>query len=163
MDGEQEPVKPSFEFSEVSVHKSDGEGDGRKRKYYLICGERSIFILNEEDYYSRELTAQEIDDLNFSVTWNGPKPKVKYESNDEKAIESLLKIINNVNLLQNKEYYGLILASMITHLRAFMYEDILDTQKGFITTITVSGEQRGTGETFHNFSKSFFGCGLGLG
>lgn len=87
-----------------------------------------------------------MEELDFRIVWNGPKLKVKFESNDEKAVESLLKIINNINLMQSDErFHGFPLASIVTHLRAFLYEDILEVQRCFYSAITVSGDEKGTG------------------
>jgi hypothetical protein len=136
--GGQGPGKPYFEFKETSVHKFED-------KYFLICGENLVFALNEGNNYSNQLTTQEMEALDFTIVWNGPKQKVQFESNDEKAVESILQIINNVNLMQTEDYYGFPLASIISHLRAFLYQEILEVHTSFYTTITVSGDQKGTG------------------
>ena len=78
--------------------------------------------------------------------WLGPKVKVQYESNDKMAVSAMLNIINNVNTIQpSPDFYGFPLGSLVSHLRGFLYEEILDEQKTFYTTITVSGDERGTG------------------
>ena len=136
--GDEEDVKPYIQFTETSVHNS---GD----KYFLICGDSVVFVLNDENDYSKKLTKEEIEALDFSIVWNGPKQKVQYEADDEKAVESIIKIITNVNQMETEDFYGFPLASIVSHLRAFLYLDILKEQHGFYTTITVSGEQRGTG------------------
>ena len=105
-----------------------------------------VFVLNSDGQYSKKLTSAEIEGLDFSIVWLGPQLKVQFEANDQKAVESVLSIVDNVNRLQpNDDFYGFPLASIVSHLRGFLYQEILDEQTCFYTTITVSGEQRGTG------------------
>ena len=104
------------------------------------------FVLNDGDLYSRQLSTEEIDALDFGICWNGPKVKVKYESNDKEAVKVILKILSNINMLQDEEFYGFVLASIVSHLRGFLYVEILGVQRCFYTTIVVSGVQRGTGQ-----------------
>ena len=123
----------------MSVHQSGN-------KYFLICSDSVVFSLNDEDSYSSKLSADAIGSLDFSIVWLGPQLKFQYESDDEKAVSAVLNIINNVNLLQpSSEFHGFPLGSIVSHLRGFLYEEILEEQKTFYTTITVSGDQRGTG------------------
>ena len=147
--GEEETdSKPSIDFKEVSVHKSGG-------KFYLICSESLVFLLNSDESYATELSAEAVEELDFSVVWLGPKLKVKYEADDKMAVSAILDLINNVNTIQPApEFHGFPLASIVSHLRAFIYEEILDEQKCFYTTTVGSGEQRGTGEinTLHSLS-----------
>ena len=140
MDGGSEPeIKPYHEFTQISVHKS---GD----QYYLICGAKVVFALDEGNAYSRNLSPDEIDNLKFSIMWLGPKVKVTYETSDKEAVSALLNIIKNINNIQpSHKFHGFPLGSIVAQLRAFLYEHILAEQKTFYTTITCSGEQRGTG------------------
>merc|ERR1719186_1311182 len=138
---EDQVYKPNVEFTELSVHKSQD-------KFFLICSESVVFVLNSDGQYSKKLTSAEIEGLDFSIVWLGPQLKVQFEANDQKAVESVLSIVDNVNRLQpNDDFYGFPLASIVSHLRGFLYQEILDEQTCFYTTITVSGEQRGTGKS----------------
>ena len=109
-----------------------------------------VFSLNDGAHYARQLTTEEIDDLDFIVVWNGPRQTVTFEANDEKAVECLTKIITNINLMQpevkpGENYYGFPLASIKAHFRAFLYEEIRELQECFYTSIFVSGDETGTG------------------
>ena len=138
--GDQVEAKPFIELQQNSVYKS---GD----KLFFVCSEKDVFILNDGSDYSRQLTDEEIEALNFKIVWNGPAAKVKFEANDKEAIEAILKILTNVNIMQpDEEYQSWIAASIISHLRGFLYEPILATQDCFYTTIVMSGDQRATGD-----------------
>ena len=115
--------------------------------YYFICSDKDVFLLNENDEYSRKLSADEIDSLDFTILWLGKTVKTKFESNDKKAALALTEIVDNFSkMLKNEQFHGFPLASIVSHLRAFLYEHILAEQNCFHTTITLSGEQRGTGK-----------------
>ena len=137
--GGQNTGKKIIEFKEVTVHSSD-------TRFFLICSDNYVFILNDGNDYARLMTAEEVDALDFIIVWNGPTPIVEFEANDKKAVETITRIITNINLLQPERFYGFPLASIISHLRAFLYPHILESHKSFYTTIVVSGEQRGTGD-----------------
>ena len=139
-------TKEMMQISEMDVYKIGS-------MYYLICSPSDIFILNDDDNYSRKLTIEEIEDLEVRLIWVGQPVKTKYESNDEKAASALIKIIDDfTKMVPKEEFHGFPLASIVSHLRAFLYEVILEEQKFFATTITLSGEQRSTGKKCSIFS-----------
>ena len=122
-------------------------------RFYFICSDKDVFILNENYEYSRKLSEEEIDGLDFTIVWLGKAVKTQFESNDKKAASALTEIVENFSkMLQSDQFHGFPLASIVTHLRAFLYEHILAEQNCFYSTITLSGEQRGTGKVLiHNF------------
>ena len=62
--------------------------------------------------------------------------------------------------------HGFPLASLVSHLRAFLYEHILESQVQFYSSVVVSGEHHGTGEykwRFQNlFTSKLFGMVSGV-
>ena len=59
----------------------------------------------------------------------------------------IAEILADFNSLQpNKMDHCFPLASLVSHLRAFLYEHILDSQFQFYSSVVVSGEHHGTGE-----------------
>ena len=81
------------------------------------------------------------------MSWAGPTVKTQFEDNDQKAVETLVDIIDDFSVMvKEEEFHGFALASLITHLRAYLYPLILEEQRDFYTSITLSGKQRGTGE-----------------
>ena len=103
--------------------------------------------MNENGNYSEKLSAAQIEALDFKIVWLGNSPTTKYESNDKKAVLALTKILEDFSTIVKKpEFQGFPLASTVSHLRAFLYEQILAEQAAFYTSIVMSGEPRGTGK-----------------
>jgi hypothetical protein len=133
-------AKSCLEVREMDVYSV-------KNKYYFICSEKDVFLLNDNDEYSKKLSESEIKELDFSIVWIGNKVTTEFESNDERAILALVKIIDDFStMVKKEEFHGFALASIVSHLRGFLYEHILRVQLCFYTSITMSGEQRGTGK-----------------
>ena len=104
-------------------------------------------MLNENGKYSTKLSDSEIEALSYKVTWLGPKAKTVFEENDQKAVEALSSIIADYNaMVPQEEFHGFVIASLVTHLRAYLYQHILAEQKDFYSSITLSGQQVETGE-----------------
>ena len=136
--GVQVPEKQFVEFREPSVHKSGGS-------LFFIGSESDVFILNDGGDYSRQLTSEEVSALEFSIVWIGPAQKVRFEADDLKAVDAILTIITNLNVMQPEMFQAWTIASLISHFRAFLFELILESQTTFYTSVVLSGEQRGTG------------------
>jgi hypothetical protein len=60
-------------------------------------------------------------------------------------VKALVDITGTFNELQSEAFYGFPLASMVAHLRAFLYEHLLEEQVQFYSSVILSGEQHGTG------------------
>ena len=139
-DDNTEAAKVSLTVKEMDIYKV-GE------KYYFISGEDDIFLLHEDDEYSRKLSESEIEALSFRVSWVGPSVKTVFDDNDEKAVNALVNIIADYTaMVQEEKFHGFALASLVTHLRAYLYPHILAEQRDFYSSITLSGAQRGTGK-----------------
>ena len=129
-----------LEVKEMDVYQM---GD----KYYFICGAKDIFLLNTNDRYSIKLSENDIEELDFKIVWLGKEVKTQFESDDKKATAAIVTMIEKfTSLVKNKKFHGFIIASIITHLRAYIYEHILKEHRDFYTSIAMSGEQRGTGK-----------------
>ena len=116
-------------------------------KFYFICSDKDIYLLNEDEKYSTKLSEDEIDNLEFRFLWLGKNVKTKFQSNDKKAVAALIDIIEDFSkMVVKEEFHGFPLASEVCHLRAYLFEHILKEQRCFYTSITVSGEQRSTGK-----------------
>lgn len=139
--GDDEETKPNFEVSSVDIYEIE-------KTHYFICSESNIFILNQPNAYSRKLSNDEIDQLPVKIIWVGNMPDKNFVSDDKKAASALLKIIDNFNkMVPNPSFHGFVMGSLVTHLRAFLYEQIIEEQRFFYTILTLSGDQHGTGET----------------
>ena len=118
-----------------------------KERFYFIASDKDIFLLNEDDKYSSKLSDAEIEELDFAVIWMGGEVSTEYEANDAEAVRALVKIVENfTSMVPDEKFHGFIVASEVTHLRAFLYEHILREQRCFYSAIILSGEQRGTGK-----------------
>ena len=130
MDGGSEPeIKPYHEFTQISVHKS---GD----QYYLICGAKVVFALDEGNAYSQNLSPDEIDNLKFSIMWLGPKVKVTYETSDKEAVFALLNIIKNINTNTTLEALILVHILKITRIKCEKFQCILFKIAGVLIKIS---------------------------
>ena len=140
MDADSEDeVKPCIQVKEMDIYEVN-------TKYYFIASESDIFLLNDNDRYSVKLSETEIEALDFSIVWLGPNRSTQFESNDEKAVIAVVKIIEDFNsMVESEEFHGFAVASIVTHLRAYLYEHILKEQRSFYTSIVLSGKERGTG------------------
>lgn len=138
---DDEPVeKPCLTASAVDIYEV-------KKSYYFICGEKDIFLLNQCGKYSVKLSESEVEALDFTVVWLGGNTRTVFEANDQKALEALVDIIIDYTaMVKNKAFHGSSLASLVTHFRAYLYGHILKEQREFYTSITLSGDQRGTGK-----------------
>ena len=131
--------KPIFEFSEIGTHNFGG-------KLYLVCSGKDVFLLNDGDVYAKQLSDEEIGELDFLIVWLGKSPICTYEANDKQAVVALLGIIETLDkLIPDEDFHSVSLASLVAHMRAFLYEDIVNEQKCFYTSVMMSGDQRGTG------------------
>ena len=136
-------AKPCLRAQEIDVYKVND-------RYYFICGEKEIFLLNECEQYSVKLSDDEIDALGFEVVWLGGNTKTVFEADDKKAVEAVVDIVvDYTSMVKNKEFHGFSIATLVTHFRAFLYGHIVEEQRDFYTSITLSGEQRGTGKPIH--------------
>lgn len=139
--GAAEASKQCLTLSAMDVYKVED-------KYYFISGEDSIFLLNYNGEYSKKLSDSEIDSLSFRVTWLGPKVSTQFEDNDAKAVEALVGIIADYTaMVKEQDFHGFAVASLVTHLRAYLYQHILAEHSDFYSSITLSGSQRGTGKS----------------
>ena len=133
-------AKTSIEVMERDIFKV-------RDKYYFICSDKEVFLLNENEEYSKKLSDEEINELDFIIVWLGNPVKTRFESNDKKAISALVKIVEDFSsMVKKEEFHGFAVASLVSHLRGFLYEHLVIEQTGFYTTIVLSGEQRGTGK-----------------
>ena len=81
------------------------------------------------------------------MSWVGPKVKTVFDDNDEKAVEALVNIIYDyTEMVEQEEFHGFAVASLVTHLRAYLYPYILAEQRDFYSSITLSGAKKGTGK-----------------
>ena len=131
--------KTNLDISAMDIYKIEND-------YYLICSESEIFILNQPNEYSRKLTNIKIENLPVRVIWVGNMPNQHFVSDDRKAIGALVSIIEDFNkMVPNPNFHGFVLESLVTHLRAFLYEQIIEEQRFFYSILTLSGDQHGTG------------------
>ena len=154
-DNWEEP-KPSLEVTEIDIHKIEDN-------YYFVSSENDIFILNQPNEYSRKLTNDEINNLPVKVVWVRNVPGKIFVSDDEKAVDACLRIIENFNkMVPDPRFHGFVVASLVTHLRAFLYEQIIDEQRFFYTILTLSGDQHGTGNFCQIAISIIFALGFAL-
>ena len=70
-------------------------------------------------------------------------------SDEDAAVTSVVDILKDFNMLQpDQDYHGFPLASLVSHLRAFLYEPILESQVQFYSSVVLSGEHHGTGNFY---------------
>ena len=101
------------------------------------------------EFYHLELYHLELYRLSIiDILMCFQEKKEVFEASDKEAVNALVDVIATFNLLQVEKYYGFPLGSLVAHLRAYLYEPILKEQFTFYTTITLSGEQHGTGSKY---------------
>ena len=136
-----EEVKQNLEVSKADIFKILDD-------YFFISSDSDIFILNKDDEYSRRLSSNEIENLPVRVIWVGPASQTRYVADDFNAVKALVKIVDKFNkMVPNPSFHGFVLTSLVTHLRALLYEQIIENQRFFYTILTLSGDQHGTGKS----------------
>ena len=90
-----------MELRQPSIQQIDGA-------FYWIAGPEEIFILNHkrnnnDDRYARKLGPEEILCLPVDIVYVG-EDTPRYLDDEEEAFAKLVKIIENMNLMQDKEF-----------------------------------------------------------
>ena len=96
--------KQVFEFSKPTIEELDG-------KFYFFAGPAEIHLLNHKkneamDFYSIKLTQEEIDDLPVEPLYVGTECSEVFLNDEKKALQLLLKIVANMNLMQDPKFYS---------------------------------------------------------
>ena len=79
--------------------------------YYWVAGSEEIHLLNhnrdaeKNEVYARKLNKEEITELPVEVVYVGPVNLV-FLDDDEEAFTKLVKIIQNMNMMQDPDFVG---------------------------------------------------------
>ena len=93
--------KKVLELTEPSIQMLEGS-------FYWIAGPEDIFQLNHKrkigDSYTRKLGAEEIMTLPVDIVYVGDEEPGHYLDDEEEAFARLVKIIENMNMMQDKNF-----------------------------------------------------------
>ena len=97
------PRKKILEFDKPKIKKHDD-------KYYWVAGPSEIHLLTyyrseAENYFSKKLSDEEIQELPFDVIYTGQTTK-SYSNDEEEAFKIILSIIDEMNAMQEPEWYS---------------------------------------------------------
>ena len=95
-----DPNRRVLELSKPSIQLIDNT-------YFWIAGAEEIFALNHMkddpvDVYAKKLSVEEIQNLPFDIVYEGEE--ISYLDDEEEAFSKLVKIIENMNLMQDKDF-----------------------------------------------------------
>ena len=98
-----DPRKKILEFDKPKIKKVDD-------KFYWVAGPSEIHLLNfykseAENFFSKKLSDEEIKELPFDIIYTGPTT-TSYSNDEEEAFKIILKIIDEMNAMQEPEWYS---------------------------------------------------------
>ena len=102
--------KQVLEVTQPSIHQIADS-------FYWVAGPEEIFYLNHKrnvgESYARKLGVEEIMTLPVEIVYVGDEGHAHYLDDEEEAFAKLVKIIENMNLMQHKDFVSFPLGTFL--------------------------------------------------